>query len=279
MKTKYIAIIIGLLIFFQSCDKIDNPIKDNVLVWNNRKIVIYDFTGHKCGNCPEAHTTIKNLINIYGEAIVPIGIHCTYFAVPNDSSSNEYTYDFRTDIGDYLGGRNDGMGFYGEIYLPCGLVNNLSVENISVKETWATQAAKYISTYPEFLIELQSEVEADKISCTVNTVTNIENNRKLSLVAFLLEDKITQWQTDYSAETRDIENYEHNHVLRAGFNGAFGEEIKSDNNISTIGSEIKKSYTLDLSTKWDIANCSVVTFVYDTDTKEILQAEVVHFNE
>ncbi|MDL2262766.1 Omp28-related outer membrane protein [Bacteroidales bacterium OttesenSCG-928-I21] len=269
MKRFFLIFLLPLaLLSIQSCDKIDNPIKDDVdFVWNNRKIVIYDFTGHKCKNCPNGHKTLKNLTDLYGEAIVPIAIHCTYFAIPD----NQYTYDFRTDIGDYLGGRDFEFGYYGELPLPIGLVNNLASENLSAIESWGTLAAKYVSLYPEFLINLKSEVSNDKISSEINITTNIANNRKLSVIAFLLEDKIYQLQ--YSSQG-DIENYEHNHVLRAGFNGAFGEEIKNNNNTTSIGSEFTKSYSINISEQWNIENCSVVAFVYDTDTKEILQAEV-----
>lgn len=277
MKKIYIIIFsIFFTLFFQACDKIDNPIKEGVVVWNGRKIIIYDFTGHLCINCPRAHNVVKNLTSLYGEAIVPIAIHCTSYATPRSASSPKFYYDFRTDIGDYLGGRDYEYGFYGELPLPIGLVNNLSVNNLKPDGSWPTEVAGYISSFPEFLIELNTNFSNTDsiISCNVKTITNIENSRKLSLTVFLLEDKIIQWQKD----NVDVETYEHNHVLRAGFNGHFGEKIKDNNNKLSKNDNIVKSYSLRAIPKWNISNCSIVAFVYDTDNQEVLQAEIIHLN-
>jgi hypothetical protein len=283
MKAKYIAVILILAALFQACDKIEEPyIKEGNVVWNGRKIIIYDFTGHKCGNCPRAHETVESLLGIYGEAIIPIAIHCTSFArVTVTDTTLPYHNDFRTDIGDFLGGRDGNPGFYGDLALPIGLVNNLAVESLIGHGAWGTEIAKIISSFPEYLVEIESEysVSDSIVSTEIEIVTNINNSRKLSVVAFVIEDEIIDWQKDYSLTEDNIEDYEHNHVLRAGFNGSFGEVIKDNENPTTNGDILTKSYTLVAEPDWKISNCSVVAFVYDTDTKEILQAEISHLSE
>ncbi|MBQ3831773.1 MAG: Omp28-related outer membrane protein, partial [Bacteroidales bacterium] len=104
-------------------------------------------------------------------------------------------------------------------------------------------------------------------------------SRKLSLVAYVIEDGIVGWQFDYESNPQEIGNYVHNHVLRTSFNGVFGEEVKTDNAQLSAGDVIEKSYSKAVKSDWNIANCKVVAFVYDTDTKEILQAEVVEVAE
>ncbi|HOZ31135.1 MAG TPA: Omp28-related outer membrane protein [Bacteroidales bacterium] len=283
-KQKYFAIILVILTMaVQSCDKIEEPfIKEGKIVWNGRKIIIYDFTGHKCGNCPRAHETIDNLIDIYGDAIVPVAIHCTSFArVTNPDTTAQYHYDFRTDIGDFLGGRDSELGFYGELTLPVGLVNNLSSDVLSPHTAWGTEIAKIISSFPEYLITINpafSSVDS-LISADIEITTNINNNRKLSLVVLIVEDNIIEWQKDYSLADDDIENYEHNHVLRGDFNGNFGEIIKDNTNQTVNGDVLQKSYSLKSGSDWKTENCSIVAFVYDYETKEILQAEVTHLVE
>ncbi|MDD3861178.1 MAG: Omp28-related outer membrane protein [Bacteroidales bacterium] len=284
MKKKiFVVIVIIFSVLIHACDKIEEPfIKEGKVVWNGRKIIIYDFTGHKCGNCPRAHETIDNLISIYGDAIVPVAIHCTSFArVTNTDTAAQYHYDFRTDIGDFLGGKNFDAGFYGELTLPIGLVNNLTAEKLSPHTSWGTEIARIISTYPEFMINLDSDyASADSlISVDVEIITNLSNNRKLALMVLIMEDHIIEWQKDYSLADDDIEDYEHNHVLRGGFNGNFGEIIKDNTNQTDNGDLLTKSYSLKSGSDWIINNCIIVAYVYDYDTKEILQAEVLHLAE
>lgn len=279
MKRKYIILILALAAIFQACDKIEEPfIKEGKVVWNGRKIIIYDFTGHKCGNCPRAHETIESLIGIYGDAIVPIAIHTTSFArVTTTDTTLPFHTDFRTDIGDFLGGRDASVGYYGELELPIGLVNNLSVTSLLPHTSWGTQIAKQISSFPEYLVNIESEhIESDStIVAEIEIITNVNNNRKLSLIVFVAEDHIIDWQTDYSASPDKVQFYEHNHVLRAGFNGSFGEIIKNNTNLTLNGEKFTKTYSIKTKKDWNISNCSVVAFVYDDDTEEILQAEII----
>ncbi len=282
MKTKYFIFILIITVFFQACDKIEEPyIKEGTVVWNGRKIIIYDFTGHRCGNCPRAHETIESLIGVYGEAIVPVAIHCTSFArVTNTDTTVPFHYDFRTEMGDFLGGRDNEIGFYGELALPTGLVNNLSADKFFNHTSWGTEIAKIISSYPEYLINIESGISADSIIETeVMITTSVNNSRKLGLIVLITEDNIIEWQTDYEHVPDKIEDYEHNHVLRAGFNGNFGEIIKDNTDLSSNGDIITRTYSLKAGSDWKISNCSIVAFIYDYDTKEVLQAEVSHITE
>ncbi|MDD4148620.1 MAG: Omp28-related outer membrane protein [Bacteroidales bacterium] len=280
MKTRlliYTAII--FLAILQSCDTIaeGDYTKDDAFIWNGRKSVIFDITGHTCGNCPRAHETINELVKKYGDAVVPIAIHGTYYAVPGtQDTAIPFHYDFRTDIGDFLAGRDISTGYYGDLYLPTGMVNSYAVEEITGPNSWGTKIAEHISLYPEFLLEVEGEnnIADSSLNCSVKVTTNNNNSRKLSLTVFLVEDHILQWQKDYAAIPEDIKGYEHNHVLRAGFNGPLGETIKDNNNLTSVGETINKSYSIKQNKTWIISNCMIVAFVYDNDTEEILQAEV-----
>ena len=47
----------------------------------------------------------------------------------------------------------------------------------------------------------------------------------------------------------------------------------------SAGDIIEKSYNKKIKPDWNINNCKVVAFVFDTDTKEILQAEIANVIE
>ena len=164
--------------------------------------------------------------------------------------------------------------------MPAGLINTFEPALLNASTNgWATDFAKYYSTYPEFSFDVTASFADSTITADIKMTSEVVVSRKLSLVAYVIEDGIVGWQFDYESNPQEIGNYVHNHVLRTSFNGVFGEEVKTDNAQLSAGDVIEKSYSKSVKSDWNIANCKVVAFVYDTDTKEILQAEVVEVAE
>jgi len=266
-----------------SCDKIEEGdyIKEGSTIWYGRKIVLFDFTGHKCGNCPKGHKAINALEEKYGEAVVPIAVHCTYYGntKPNSSphtTDTSFNYDFRCEEGMFLGGGDTDGGYMDLEAVPAGLVNSFDPALINNSTNgWATDFAKYYTTYPEFSFEVIPVFADSVISADIKLKAEVVTSRKLSLVAYVIEDGIVGWQFDYDSNPQEIGNYVHNHVLRTSLNGVFGENVKTDGSQLSAGDVFEKSYSKVVKSDWNIENCKVVVFVFDTDTKEILQAEVV----
>jgi len=107
MKKFSINILSILLIWgiFQSCDKIDAPylVKQECDNPNpqqaTRKVVLEEFTGHTCVNCPTASAVAHNLANIYEDQLVLISVHAGAYSEPE---SGDFSYDFRTSTGNEL---------------------------------------------------------------------------------------------------------------------------------------------------------------------------------
>lgn len=276
----FVVLLAGL--FLVSCDKINEGeyLKDGSAVWYGRKILVFDFTGHKCGNCPKGHKAIAALEDKYGEAIVPIAVHCFYYAnvMPNgapNTTDTSFNYDFRCEEGIFLGGGDNDGGYMDIDALPIGLVNSFdpALANSSTNG-WATDFAKFYSTYPEFSFEINATFADSTISADVKLKSEVVTSRKLSLCAYVVEDNIVGWQYDYESNPHEIGNYVHNHVLRTSLNGVFGENVKADDSQMLAGNVMERSYSKAIKPDWNISNCKLVAFVFDPDTKEILQAEV-----
>ena len=99
---KRIVLFLSVLIAFSACDKIDsdNFIDGEIIVQPediDRKILIEDFTGHKCQNCPDAAAEIHNIQNTFPNQVVAIAIHAGYFSEPNPPQAPYLTTDFRTE--------------------------------------------------------------------------------------------------------------------------------------------------------------------------------------
>ncbi len=109
MKISNIIIAALLISFsFMACDKVEAPYKEEKEIKVNRKVLLEDFTGHKCVNCPNAHDIAHDLQELYGEDnLIVIATHAGFFSTP---SSGDFAYDFRTEAGpewaDYYGIQN-----------------------------------------------------------------------------------------------------------------------------------------------------------------------------
>jgi hypothetical protein len=267
----------SLFILLSACDKIEGPYyEEGNAVWNGRKSLLLDFTGHTCGNCPDGHRTIESILETYVEAVIPIAIHCGWYSRLESNSQNEpFYYDFRTEIGFELGG--DGITTGGDLGIqgqPTGIINIMTGNALKPHTAWATEVAKYISTFPQYSIEIanQYDVTDSIITCNVCVESITSTLSDLNLVVYVVENNILQWQRDYDADPEDVENYIHNHVLRGGFNGTWGEHIG-------LNSSSEKTYQLKIGDDWVPENCYVVAFIYNAENKEVLQAEEAHIIE
>ena len=281
-----LAVFISL---FSACDIIEPPYTegngvDTVLcppqdfeaVTNHtRKVLVEDYTGHTCGNCPRAAETAASLINTYGEQVVVVAVHVGFFAEPKNYPNGSYATDYRTEAGNeldaYFGNSSAG--------LPNGLVNRKpfggSSNAVLSYNSWAGAVAAEVAQAPVADIYIKPQYdEASNTACAdvkVEFLTNLSDEYKLSVL--ITEDSIVSWQKDYDATPSDISDYVHRHMLRASFNGTWGEPIGTAP-IITGSSDIKR-YSVTLNSAWNSEHLHVVAFVYNASTYEVIQAEEV----
>ena len=272
IKNIFYILIFGLLILV-SCDTVEEPyVEPGQTVWNGRKIILFDFTGHKCVNCPAAHEKVNQLQESFGEAIVPIAVHCTYFS---NTDSHDFKYDFTCPEGIELGGDETGPGYFDFITLPKGAVNTFVAEEVSAPGQWASLVQPFLADYPEFSIDINNSYNSTDsiISSDISVTTVITNPRNISLCVYVLESGIVKPQADANAEVSPVQDYVHNHVLRGSMSGTWGESINGSSEENTESDTYSESYELKINNDWKPENISIVAFIYDFDSKEILQAE------
>lgn len=271
-------LIIGLsaIILVMGCDKIEGPYGNSTS--NNggnnggvavRKVLIEDFTGHKCGNCPRAAEKLNQVHDLYGNQVISFAVHAGFFAQP-DANGN-YAVDFRTPEGNALN------TFFGNSAagLPNGLVNRKQFNGQSIVDynAWPTRVAEILQTPPDLQINLTPQYEnatrTFKIDASVKVLENI--NEATSIVYYLTEDSILGFQKDYSLTPADISQYYHRHVLRASMNGAWGTTL-SDGALSQ-GQTIESTFTTSIPANWNENKVSVVAVIYRQSNKEVIQVE------
>ena len=270
----YVLSLISIILFLSCCDEITGDYRQSKGQFvdtskNVRKILLEDYTGFKCGNCPSAAEIARDIADLYPGRVILMTVHSGYFAEPTTT----HTYDFRTpeatEWDDFFGISDAGN--------PNGMVNRINYDGskIITPSKWSAAVNSLLSSEPEMKIKLNVFYSINRKEFTVDAdVTYIkEGNPNQQLVVAILEDSIVQYQIDYRKTPQDIENYVHNHVFRTSMNGTWGEQLSAtDINASSV---IRKSYTYKIpeGKDWRIEKLKIVAFVHDNVSKEILQAE------
>jgi len=277
---QYITLL-SIILIITSCDVEDGPFINDYDSYVNpdKKVLIEDFTGHKCPNCPDAARELDAIHDIYGDQIIGMALHVTNYARP-DAIGNPFDYDFRTNWGD------NWDAFYGisDEGLPRGMVNRSGYpdEHGLSKGEWATTVANELKKEIAFKIYISSDESSISIISEVQNNINADYN----LVVCLTESNIINWQQDGG---NSVENYEHNHVLRT----VLSDQVLSNSTNYVADQEIENSIPYDLDDLeqenidysntsvggngnaggWNANNMSIVAYIYNTNTKEIVQVE------
>ena len=284
---KYLFIT-SLIILSNSCDVVEGPyITDSDSYVNPEKnVLIEDFTGHLCSNCPQAAREISAIHDVYGDQIIALAIHTSAsFARPYLASQTGFQYDFRTIWGEAW----DNTFGASAIGLPRGMVNRIGGQSPTLsKDEWAEVVADELKKEIDFKIAISSD--ASSITMTAESQKN--SSGTYNYVICLAESNIINWQKDGSL---NVENYVHNHVLRC----VLVDDNLSSSSTFSSGQLIEKTieynlsdlqqFNIDYSSQtaeagngnaggWNASNMSVVAYIYNDITKEIMQVEEADLN-
>ena len=303
---KYLIILFATT--FQACDKVENPFPENqgtsffinneeIIVepsfglktnpdliefinkdtWTDvispdnsteRFVVLEEFTGHKCANCPRGTREITRLQGIFQDQFIPVGIHAGGFADPNSPSSSMYTMDFRV------------KGGHGTIYdqtfsnggYPSGIVSRIGARS-TLDTKWEADISAIAGTAPKASLKMvnhyDSSIHAVRSEITIEWKESLQETYNVQF--YLLENNIEAWQLDGQT---NVEFYKHKHVLRQVVNGTFGKQLKP-----AISGDLEKiQYIFSIDPIWNADEIEIVAFVFDSNTSsyEIIQANAAH---
>jgi len=277
MKIFKNSILFSLIaLFLWQCDTIDGKfIEDNNSLCGDaslpvpiKKVILEDYTGFRCGNCPRAAEKIEELSPVYCDHIIPVSIHVGYFATPSGST---YTSDYRTPEGtaynDYFGSESAG--------LPVGMVNRTEFngKKLLAHDDWSAAILAQINQAPKLDIIINPEYLPDDSSFNLKIETGFLKtiSQKLMLNIWLVEDSIIDWQKDYDAKPQDIEGYIHNHLFRESLTDIWGSELSGN---TTQNSFINSDFSGKLNNKYKPNEIYIVAFVAVKESREILQASM-----
>lgn len=272
MKASYLTIGLTLLAALATgCDNIDENDRyikvEKPVIDNPRTLLIMEFTGNNCINCPKGAAIIEEIKEDEGsDRIISVGLHpygdINTTPLPSLHSPS-HVQDFRTDAATAL------FDYYHPVGFPTAIFNGLKSSMSGSMREWQQKASEALVIPTVVNISATGDYNNDSRNLTVDyTVDFLDDlNAKLNVTVWLVENHImgTQKMPDGSTN-RD---YEHNHVLRASLNGDWGEELGSS---FAAESKIQGSASMTLQEDWVAENCDVVVYVYRDDNKEVEQA-------
>ncbi|MBM2815946.1 MAG: hypothetical protein HW421_2708 [Ignavibacteria bacterium] len=264
-----------VLFFSTGCDEIESPYrKGNVqFIDTTNKILLEEFTGAYCGNCPDGAAKAHLLDSLYPGKFILLSIHAGYYATPNKT----FTYDFRTPAGDSI--FNSIMSIK-EIVFPSAMFNRIGVNKNGglIPSQWDALVGQLIFN-DTVIATIDLAPSFTSTDSSISVKANIKyweaGSNNQTLVVQILEDSIVQMQKWYGHTPENIPDYVHNNVLRASITPAFGAQITTDAMIMK-GSKYEKNlkYTIPKGKDWRINKLKIVAYILDYGkTNSILQAE------
>lgn len=279
-------VLVLVMVTFYSCDKVEPPFttlgnnnntKDTV-----RKVLLEEFTGQSCINCPGAHVIADQLKDLYGKKLIIIASHVGSFAEPSTTDTN-FMKDYRTTMGNAIESQFAVSG------LPKGMVNRKKLNGSFTfgKDKYGTAISAFLDSLPETpeaYIYLESNFSNSDSTIDVKADVTFLNSTLTSgsykLCVVITESKIYGAQKNNNAQIGTVPTifgYEHKHMLRGDVNGNFGEEIL--NGTPTLNQKISKTYqNYKLGSTWKPENCTIVAYLYYGDGAnqwEVIQAQEI----
>lgn len=249
MKYQGVILYIVLSVIMVSCSDISD---DERLIFVkpadvHRNILIEDFTGQRCVNCPLATEEIENLQKQYGEsAIVAVSIH----SGPLGFYTNSRFTGLSTTTGDEY------FGHWNLDYQPIGMIDR---SEPMAYTSWAASIREHLEQKVSASIDIDCTVDENTGKADVHVgISGIEGSFAGKLQLWVVEDSITAFQMMPDGTRND--EYVHRHVFRSAVNGVWGEDV------SVKEGETKESDKQVLLTdEWNVGNLYIVAFIYDEE--------------
>ena len=229
---------------------VDSTEIDTFKINTKQVVLVEEFTGQNCTNCPDAQRLLKSIMEQedYQNRVVVVGIHAGFYGIAEGASGtsakvpglmqpegNEYANHWKVDA------------------YPSALFNRRGGA-VSTIDTWQSRINNELQRKAQVNIEVKAQLNAHN-EIVITTKTASAENVQAKLQLWITESHILSLQIDNG---KPIPQYEHNHVYRACVNGTWGEDVK------VVANELPTfTHQMAVKEQWKAENLAVVAFVYD----------------
>jgi len=235
-----------------------------------KKVLISDFTGVRCPNCPKASLKIHEIDSMYPGKIAALAIHIfdNPLALPYSSDA-----DYRTSAGTQI---YNNLGK--SLGLPSGGINQKmypSETNILVGiDKWLSYSQQDMLTNSPLNISISSKAVSGQnnaylVQVKVEYSQTVSGQNYLSICAS--ESGMISFQ---KLPTGEIDSfYQHKHVLRTMLTNPSGNLLMDNPEKNRV---FIKEFKLIVSDKWKAENMEVIAYVHKSGSEyDIFQVEKV----
>ena len=300
-----IAAIFLALAGITACDKVEDPIKPVIVitldtnlypgdwadypqpVWTantntNRNVLLEDYTGHRCPNCPAAAAVAKEIEETSNDRVYVVSVHagkngltpfqdtasdCGTVDNPNGEFCTVFWCDESIAYGEAFG--QSGFGFFAN---PQGTVNRISFDPFmfGASTEWNDWADQVIN---ENLLKVDLQAQSNYYTETNGLYLHVETEFKqdlsggdYKLVTYLLQNHTEDFQDSASSI---LDDYDHHNIFRGCIDGLpWGRPVTGS---YTAGSKAYFDYSYELPFGMTNSDYHLIIYVYDVVTYEILQ--------
>ncbi|MDE3255785.1 MAG: Omp28-related outer membrane protein [Bacteroidota bacterium] len=232
-----------------------------------KNVLIEEFTGVKCPNCPDGHDIVATIQNANPNRVIAIGYY-PFNQAQTQPLAGLTKQDFRitdaTDLSTFLGGVQ---------FLPIAAVDRKMFGGaiLNARTLWSNNVQTQLAVATP--INMQLSVVYDDVTreavikTSLKYTSALSNKHNISIAIY--ENNIVDAQ-EYPSYIDS--NYNFKHVLRDMITPIGGASVLDTLTTKAAGLVFEKTILYTLPTNWNPANCKIVAFVHDAAaTKEVYQ--------
>lgn len=256
----------------EQCPLLSNTPNDTTQTTQQKNILIEEFTGVKCVQCPEGHDIAQNIADANNGRVEIVSIHNGFYAVPYNFS----LYNFKIAEGTAIENLVGPASFYPTAAIDRKLYSG-QTELLMDKNFWAGNATAQLQEPLRVKVNFDNAYNPGDRKLTVNVnFEYLEDITDAQSVSVLIteNDIIDAQETPDGIDTF----YIHKHVLRAVLTSAIGDLVTEATPAGTI---LNRNYSFTLPAAWNDTKCRVVAFIARNtpDSKEVLQVNAEYIRQ
>lgn len=227
-----------------------------------KTVLIKDFTGARCVNCPAAAEHAHNLQHQLGEDhIFIMSVHAGYLAQPMGSFP-----DFLTDEGTAWYNNHDSNPLFAIDHVALTEGNTLNETQIDAPVAAALMEEQSF----EIRLSPRYDEASRQLNVGVNVYALVDLDGQFYISACLVEDHIVGWQTTPAGVDKE---YDFRNVFRGTLNGAYGEAFEEFH--VDPDDTFPFSYSTEINVDYNADECYLMVYIYDkSQGDKILQTAV-----
>ncbi len=238
-------------------------VDDGVTVLTGKTVLIKDFTGARCVNCPAAADYVHSLQHQLDEDhVFVMSVHAGFLAQPLGMYPN-----FLTDEGTAWYNSNSSNPLFAVDHVALTEGNTLFVEQIDAPVAAALEEEQTF----ELVVTPHYDGASRHLDVDVRAYPLADMDGQFYITACLVEDHIVGWQTVPGGIDKE---YDFRNVFRGTLNGAYGDAFE-DSHVS-LDETYFFNYSAEINADYNADECYLMVYVYEKfQGDKILQTSVV----